>query len=76
MVCWMLSIVVPCMNEEKTIPIFYKAVSEIEDGISEAIEYVFVDDAATTSGGFGSVARISKRVYNEVWGKRYFAPNL
>ena len=43
----MLSVIVPCMNEEKAIPLFYQAVSEIEEELSEELEYVFVDDGST-----------------------------
>ena len=41
-----LSIVVPCYNEESTIPIFYKTVEKIRKQISAEVEYCFVDDGS------------------------------
>lgn len=43
----MLSLVVPCYNEEKTIPIFYKTVEGIKNQIDGEIEYCFVDDGSS-----------------------------
>ena len=43
----LLSLVVPCYNEEKTIPIFYDAVMGIKDKIDAEIEFCFVDDGST-----------------------------
>lgn len=40
----MLSIVVPCFNEEATIPIFYRTVEKIRKQIDAEVEYCFVDD--------------------------------
>ena len=42
-----ISIVVPCFNEENSIPIFFKKVTEITAGMAEAVfEYIFVDDGS------------------------------
>lgn len=47
----MISIIVPCYNEEETIEIFLREISKIENEISkrynESFEYVFVDDGST-----------------------------
>lgn len=42
----LLSIVVPCFNEEATIPIFFKTVERIREQIQADIEYCFVDDGS------------------------------
>lgn len=42
----LLSIVVPCFNEEATIPIFYNAVEKIRNQIDADIEYCFIDDGS------------------------------
>lgn len=50
--CWeavrldKLSIVVPCFNEESTIPIFYNTVEKIKKQIDADVEYCFVDDGS------------------------------
>ena len=41
-----LSIVVPCFNEESTIPIFYNTVEKIKKQIDADVEYCFVDDGS------------------------------
>ncbi len=41
-----LSIVVPCFNEEATIPIFYRTVENIRKQIHADVEYCFVDDGS------------------------------
>lgn len=43
----LLSLVVPCYNEEKAIPIFYDAVMSIKDKINADIEFCFIDDGST-----------------------------
>ena len=42
-----LSLVIPCCNEEKTIDIFYDEVLKIQDRISADIEFCFVDDGSS-----------------------------
>lgn len=42
----LLSIVVPCFNEEATIPIFYETVEKIKEQIPAKVEYCFVDDGS------------------------------
>lgn len=41
-----LSIVVPCFNEEETIPVFYEAVCSIQDQIDAELEFCFIDDGS------------------------------
>jgi len=41
-----LSLVVPCLNEEKTIPIFYNEALKICMSINEQFEIIFVDDGS------------------------------
>lgn len=43
----LLTIVVPCYNEQETIPIFFKTVREEEPRIHAEIEYLFVDDGSS-----------------------------
>ena len=42
-----LSLVVPCYNEEETIPVFYQKICEIQDRIDAVLEFCFVDDGST-----------------------------
>lgn len=43
----LLSIVVPCYNEEESAPIFYKTIHEMENQIKSVdLEFVFVDDGS------------------------------
>ncbi len=44
----LLSIVVPCYQEEASVPIFYEAVQAVAGQLPDvAVEYVFVDDGST-----------------------------
>ncbi|WP_225046832.1 glycosyltransferase family 2 protein [Lacticaseibacillus kribbianus] len=43
----MLSIIVPCFNEEETVPRFFAAVEEQRNALAEALEYIFVNDGST-----------------------------
>lgn len=42
----LLSIVVPCFNEEAALPIFYETVEKIKGQIPADVEYCFVDDGS------------------------------
>ncbi|WP_203623404.1 glycosyltransferase family 2 protein [Lacticaseibacillus sp. 866-1] len=42
----MLSIIVPCYNEEETVPLFYAAVEKIRSAIGQSLEYIFVNDGS------------------------------
>ena len=41
-----ISIVIPCFNEEDSIPIFFREVEKIASQIDEEIDYIFVDDGS------------------------------
>lgn len=43
----LLSIVVPVLNEQEAIPIFYETLRKIESLLAVDIEYLFVDDGST-----------------------------
>ena len=45
----LLSIIVPCFNEEEALPIFYQTMREYENQIFADIEYCFVDDGSKDS---------------------------
>lgn len=59
-----ISIIVPCYNEEKAVPVFYKATSAALEGIDTDIEYIFVDDGSSdnTVNEFKKLASADKRV--------------
>lgn len=42
----MISIIVPCYNEEKTIGLFFEEVENIKKNIDHNIEYIFVNDGS------------------------------
>ena len=43
----MLSIVVPCYNEEESLPLFLNAVEVVAQTIPHEIEYIFINDGST-----------------------------
>ena len=59
-----ISIIVPCYNEEKAVPVFYKATSAALENIDADIEYIFVDDGSSdnTVNEFKKLASADKRV--------------
>ena len=43
----LVSIIVPCYNEEESLPLFYRAISNVQKSISEySFEILFVDDGS------------------------------
>lgn len=44
-----LSIIVPCYNEEQSIPLFFAEMEKIQPLIEYQFEYIFVDDGSTDS---------------------------
>jgi glycosyltransferase involved in cell wall biosynthesis len=43
----LLTIIVPCYNEEESLPIFYKTVCDMQDELSDVdLEFMFVDDGS------------------------------
>jgi glucosyltransferase len=43
----MLSIVVPCYNEQESIPLFFNEIEKISEQLNHSIEYVFVNDGSS-----------------------------
>ena len=42
-----ISIIVPCLNEEEVLPLFYQALEALLPDLGTEIEYVFVDDGSS-----------------------------
>ncbi|WP_159723066.1 glycosyltransferase family 2 protein [Enterococcus sp. CSURQ0835] len=42
----MLSVIVPCFNEEEAIPLFFAAMEKIKTQLKHELEYIFVDDGS------------------------------
>lgn len=43
----LISIIIPCYNEEKALPAFYRAVTDAVENINDAnCEFIFVDDGS------------------------------
>lgn len=42
----MISVIVPCFNEEEAIPYFYQAMEKVRVGMGEKVEYIFVNDGS------------------------------
>ncbi|MGU7965521.1 glycosyltransferase family 2 protein [Streptococcus suis] len=42
----MISVIVPCFNEEEAIPYFYDAMEKVRKEMGEQIEYIFVNDGS------------------------------
>ncbi|HFI0796003.1 TPA: glycosyltransferase family 2 protein [Streptococcus suis] len=42
----MISVIVPCFNEEEAIPYFYKAMEKVRKEMREKFEYIFVNDGS------------------------------
>ncbi|HEL1906564.1 TPA: glycosyltransferase family 2 protein [Streptococcus suis] len=42
----MISVIVPCFNEEEAIPYFYDAMEKVRKEIGEQFEYIFVNDGS------------------------------
>ncbi|MFD1393957.1 glycosyltransferase family 2 protein [Lacticaseibacillus jixianensis] len=43
----MLSIVVPCYNEQETVPLLFEAIERLRPQIKPSLEYIFVNDGST-----------------------------
>ena len=59
-----ISIIIPCFNEEESIPIFFREVEKIALQIHEDIEYIFVDDGS--KDGTLSILRKLSSEHNRV----------
>ncbi|MGQ7462516.1 glycosyltransferase family 2 protein [Streptococcus suis] len=42
----MISVIVPCYNEEEAIPYFYEAMETVRKGMGDRFEYIFVNDGS------------------------------
>lgn len=42
----MLSCIIPCYNEEESLPIFYGEISKVTDSMNIPVEFIFVDDGS------------------------------
>ncbi|MBF0776455.1 glycosyltransferase [Streptococcus azizii] len=42
----MISVIVPCFNEEEAIPLFYQEMEKIRRQLSETFEYLFINDGS------------------------------
>lgn len=42
----MISVIIPCYNEEDTIPIYFKEMEKIKKFMTHNLEYIFVDDGS------------------------------
>lgn len=56
-----ISIIVPCLNEEEALPVYYEKMSAVMDGMSEVeFELLFVDDGST-DGTLGVMRKMSEQ---------------
>ena len=39
-----ISIIIPCFNEEESLPLFYAEMEKIKSQINDHFEYIFVND--------------------------------
>ena len=45
-----LSVIVPCFNEEQALPFFYEEIKKVSEKMEEvAFEYLFIDDGSNDS---------------------------
>lgn len=57
----LISIIVPCYNEEESIPFFYRETGQVLAGIKEAdFEWVFVDDGSC-DGTLSAIKKLAER---------------
>ena len=42
-----LSVVVPCFNEEESIPLFYEEMERVRISMGEEFEYIFINDGSS-----------------------------
>ena len=42
-----ISVIIPCFNEEESIPLFHEAMEEVKYQIRDQFEYIFVNDGST-----------------------------
>ena len=42
-----ISVIVPCFNEEESIPLFHEAMEAVKYQVRDQFEYIFVNDGST-----------------------------
>ena len=42
-----ISVVVPCFNEEESIPLFYEEMERVQTFMGEEFEYIFINDGSS-----------------------------
>ena len=42
-----ISVVVPCFNEEESIPLFYEKMERVRTSMGEEFEYIFINDGSS-----------------------------
>lgn len=42
----MISVIVPCFNEEEAIPLFFAEMEKVKKGVSHSFEYIFINDGS------------------------------
>lgn len=65
----MISIVVPCFNEEKALKIFFKNIIEVSKNIDEDFEYIFINDGSTDK----TLLEIKKIYLNKIYNVKYIS---
>lgn len=43
----MLSIIVPCFNEESSLPLFFEETEKVKDQVGMPFEYLFINDGSS-----------------------------
>ena len=43
----LISLIIPCFNEEEMIPIFYKEADKVSKKMGPDFEFIFIDDGST-----------------------------
>lgn len=56
----MLSIIVPCYNEEATLPLFVEVVEQVNHEMQQRIEYIFIND-----GSKDQTLQVMKNLYHQ-----------
>ena len=62
-----ISIIIPCLNEEEALPVYYEKMSAVMDGMADVeFELLFVDDGSTD----GTTNAAAFFPFPEILGKR------
>ena len=66
-----ISVVVPCFNEEESIPLFYREMERVRMKMGEKFEYIFINDGS--SDGTLSVLRKLHVTVFKLWHYPFFS---